>query len=75
VATELPSRNDGVTIRACQVCGAGFQARGRRQQCSDRARSSVVISTLERLSPSWVSHERWSSLPLTTSRVPLANEP
>jgi len=34
----------------------------------------TVISTLERLSPSWVSQERWSSLPVTTTLVPLASE-
>src|SRR5581483_932034 len=32
--------------------------------------SSAVISTVERFSPSWVSHERWSSLPVTTTRAP-----
>jgi Zinc-ribbon containing domain len=41
VAAEHPSRNDGVTIRACPACGAGFQASGRRQHCSDACRQKA----------------------------------
>src|SRR3546814_20588071 len=33
--------------------------------------SSATISTLDRLSPSWVSHERFSRRPVTQMRSPL----
>ena len=38
MAAELPSRTDTGT---CPVCGAGFQARGRRQHCSDACRQKA----------------------------------
>jgi len=38
VAADTPPRNDGVTMRACPVCGAGFQPSGRRRHCSDKCR-------------------------------------
>ena len=41
MAAELPSRNDGVTIRSCQACGAGFPASGRRRHCSDACRQKA----------------------------------
>lgn len=38
---EPPSRNDGVTIRACPVCGQGFAPSGRRRHCSDACRQAA----------------------------------
>lgn len=36
-----PSRNDGVTLRPCPVCGNGFLALGRRRHCSDACRQAA----------------------------------
>ena len=41
MAAETPSRNDGVTIRACPVCGTGYRPSGRRRYCSDACRVSA----------------------------------
>ncbi len=38
---EPPSRNDGVTIRPCPVCGTGYLPAGRRQHCSDACRQAA----------------------------------
>ncbi len=38
---EHPSRNDGVTIRACPVCGEAFAPSGRRRHCSDACRQAA----------------------------------
>jgi hypothetical protein len=37
-AHRSPSRNDGVTTKACPRCGATFVAGGRRRWCSDACR-------------------------------------
>ena len=41
MGAETPSRNDGVTIRACPVCGHGFEPSGRRRHCSDACRQAA----------------------------------
>ena len=41
MAADTPPGNDGVTIRACAVCGAGFVASGRRRHCSDACRQAA----------------------------------
>lgn len=41
MADDTPSRNDGVTIRACPVCGNGFASSGRRRHCSDACRQAA----------------------------------
>lgn len=38
---EHPSRNDGVTLRTCPVCGKGFLPAGRRRHCSDACRQAA----------------------------------
>jgi predicted nucleic acid-binding Zn ribbon protein len=37
----IPSRNDGVTMRTCPVCGGGFAPAGRRRWCSDACRQAA----------------------------------
>ena len=38
MAAETSSGNDGVTMRACPLCGAAFPPSGRRRHCSDKCR-------------------------------------
>lgn len=38
---EIPSHNDGRTIRTCPTCGAGFEPSGRRRHCSDACRQAA----------------------------------
>ena len=40
MTTDIPSRNDGVTI-TCPVCGRRFQPSGRRRHCSDACRQAA----------------------------------
>lgn len=40
MSTEIPSRNDGVTI-ACAICGTPFMPSGRRRHCSDACRQAA----------------------------------
>ena len=41
MTAEPPSRNDGVTIVPCPVCGASFEPAGRRRYCSDACRQGA----------------------------------
>jgi hypothetical protein len=36
-----PSRDDGVTTRACPACGRAFTPSGRRRHCSDACRQAA----------------------------------